>query len=1197
MNPTQKTLLVGCGGSGITTLLRFNELLAGNQEWREVLWESISYLVIDTEVEKTNGFQEGIERQLGRAKKPIVRLVQITKGYHQLDDIVGKKIDPRVGTPEGDRIRENWWFSPDTDDGKPGTAYRAQYIRDIENGAGQCGAVSYLCAWDYLPNLKENLRDILQEIQKHNIGEDAPLSNLRVCIVTGMAGGTGRGSWNLVAFKVRQALQELGCDVNPDGIFFDATCFENTPDIKRNPDQKLSTKVNSLCAISELSAWMRVRDSGKYKFRLPDLADPDPNAIGTTDVIHVDKSVTDKNKCAPVSSSYLIFGNNGRGALRDNNQYHEMAAAALYSMVVGSRYVDAGKINRLTGFGSLAASSFEVDSVNLRAYFESVLRQAAIEELCARPEKEKRLVEEAQALIGSGEGDDADGTFFGETRLCVEADMTQNSVSTLNVPFAAMPFVQRAIAIVRAKRGAVVDNFCKKLEQQNPKGALAEARNELQCVYLDDDEIAAVRRELLELSKAPDLRAALVDAVMGVYAPKAGLDMAPSIGRALAALDTLSDVFKRSETRLGTKIANDRESYSKLADVERVFRAILEGAAERNFLELHPFTAKERKDLRTNFDWHVNAAIFFKLQPMLKNIFTEAKMVIGEIRNSFESLLSVMDSVCRDFRKGATGASGEAGDIPSYGDLFVDPAFIEERKNGSIRLSASGEKAVFESLPRADDTQNIYCRVLKPIMSEVDVKKLLLRPTSHVRKDEAVTDSVKEEVQRMLRSERGLTEDGRTELKKMFVSMFKTNIFLSADFMKENFTLAKVLQMNLRCWNALLAATASEPDRFDIVRDRLRVFLGVQKFSTDDDGIPRIAWDDLIRNLVVSLVGTCKPWVQLNDSKGGEYLVTLALIPLVLDSGTVDQYSKAISAVHPAQETTIIHQGMEADGGHHLPLDRIVVFASQDIKKSASEGSPLDRVGSLDYWREADVKARMEQAERPAPTHEMPSAYFQWSEEDGEFVECERGLGFVSPRFLLDPVLSSLRWKPWAPRETITDRDAREKEVKQALLYALLGNGVAPDNVHLVSLREKFNWSFPLLEMGRDKSEDFHFVREPLEWHGGAGKTPAIPFWDKDEWLATSIDRVFEYLLGQGRPGEDGRRQEEYKEDGRRKLGQMVAESQAFETKVGPAIGGEAVTSLKEALQTWLTARWRTAKADEDKKCWRKLMEMAETGK
>ena len=1194
MNPTQKTLLVGCGGSGITTLLRFNELLAGNQEWREVLWESVSYLVIDTEVEKTREFQVAVERQLGRAKKPIIRLVQITKGYHQLDDIVGPKIDSREGTPEGDRIGENWWFAPDHD-GTPGAAYRAQYIRDLEVGAGQCGAVSYLCAWDYLPKLTADLADILAEIQSHNIGEDDPLSKLRVCIVTGMAGGTGRGSWNLVAFKVRQALQELGCDVSPDGIFFDATCFENTPDIKRDPEQKIGTKVNSLAAISELAAWMRVRDSGKYRFRLPDLDEPDPNAIGTTDVVKVDPSATDTNKCSPVSSSYLIFGNNGRGSLRDNGQYHEMAAAALYAMVVGARYVDAGKINRLTGFGSLAASSIEVDSVKMRAFFESVLRQAAVEDLCKRPEKNPDLVTDAVDMIGSGEGTDEDDTFFGRTHLCVDSAMTYSSVTTPDVSRTAMSFVQRAVSIVRAKRGAIVDNFRKKLEAQNPNAAIAFARNELKCEYLDDDEIASVRRELLDDSGAADLRAALVEAVMSVYAPPAGKDFPPSIGRALAALELLKKTFAKSKDNLDAPICSGDDVYSKLIDVENIFEGKITKAAVRGFGELHRFTAKEREILCNSFGWHVNAAIFFKLKPMLKKVFEDALADVGAIRNSFESLIAVMDAVNRDFRKGTSGVVDGAATVATYDDLFVDPGIVvkrDGREEGVFR-----EKAVFDAIPRADDTQNIYRRVVKPIMSETDLKALLLAPGSSVNKSSSVTEAVKEEVLKLLRSGTGsLTEDGRAEMKKSFVSLFKTNVSLDANFMKDHFSLTAVLKNNLKWWNRLLVAEAGDLDQFDIIRDRFRVFLGVQKFAHNDDGNPYIAWDGLLKDLVVSLVGTCKPWVKLRDARGGEYLVTMALIPVALNSGEKTEYATAIAKVHSAQETTIIHGGMEAEGGHRLPLDRIVVFASQDIKKPASGGSPLDRVSSLDYWTEASVKLRLEQAERPEPTRDKPSAYFQWSEDNGQYVERERGLGFISPKFLVDPVLANLRWKPWAPKETVSVKEANEREVESALLYALLGNGMAVDDPRLVELRDKFSWPLPLLVMGRDKAEDFHFVREPVEWTGTAGKTVAIPAWADDELLATSIDHVFEYLLGQGRPGEDGRRQEEFKADGKRKLAQMVAEMLSFDAKVGPAVGSVNLSVLKDSLQIWLKDRWRAASAT-DKPYWLKLMERANAEK
>ena len=58
---SRKTLLIGCGGSGITTLKRFNEMLAGNRQWRDRLWEEVSYLVVDTNVDDTQDFFDAVD--------------------------------------------------------------------------------------------------------------------------------------------------------------------------------------------------------------------------------------------------------------------------------------------------------------------------------------------------------------------------------------------------------------------------------------------------------------------------------------------------------------------------------------------------------------------------------------------------------------------------------------------------------------------------------------------------------------------------------------------------------------------------------------------------------------------------------------------------------------------------------------------------------------------------------------------------------------------------------------------------------------------------------------------------------------------------------------------------------------------------------------------------------------------------------
>ena len=91
-----KTLLVGCGGTGIKALMSFNRQMAGDAERRYRMWEDVSYLVIDTNRDDLDDFErgiaEGIESVNGRNIRPIHKSIHITYSNALLNDIVDKYI-------------------------------------------------------------------------------------------------------------------------------------------------------------------------------------------------------------------------------------------------------------------------------------------------------------------------------------------------------------------------------------------------------------------------------------------------------------------------------------------------------------------------------------------------------------------------------------------------------------------------------------------------------------------------------------------------------------------------------------------------------------------------------------------------------------------------------------------------------------------------------------------------------------------------------------------------------------------------------------------------------------------------------------------------------------------------------------------------------------------------------------------------
>ena len=97
---------------------------------------------------------------------------------------------------------------------------------------------------------------------------------------------------------------------------------------------------------------------------------------GMTDVIHVDSSSKDPYVQSPVRYAYLVFGDNGRQKLyvgADRNEYCNMVGVALYALVAHAKQFDGDKCNGFPKYCSLSAVSAEVETVELRKFFNEEL--------------------------------------------------------------------------------------------------------------------------------------------------------------------------------------------------------------------------------------------------------------------------------------------------------------------------------------------------------------------------------------------------------------------------------------------------------------------------------------------------------------------------------------------------------------------------------------------------------------------------------------------------------------------------------------------------------------------------------------------------------------------------------------------------------------------------------------------------------
>ena len=1170
---SRKTLLVACGGSGIKTLMRFNEMMAGNDEWRKRLPKDVAYLIIDTEVDLTNEFSEKVNKQMGdigESAMPIIRLLQITKGLNNIGQIVDDVFYGHENNPAYARLRPFWWFNPD---GR--TPFRAQFVKDIVRGAGQCSPVSYLCTWNSLPKFNEVLDDLLNELKLRNKDETHPLDGMQVFFVAVLAGGTGRGTWMPTAFKVRKYLEDVVDEINPAGIFFERGCYPNVG--KNDEDMDLGMKVNTVTGLSELSSWMRVYEDGDYAFSLPNLKRPDydpenPAGPATTDVIQVPIDEKEPAKHSPLDSAYLICEDSGHGRLADNTQYHEMAGAALYTLVTGAQIVGSTAINKLKNFGSLGASTFEVETVSLKAYSEAFLRMASVGTVCRKATKGDDLDKEADAVLDSLA--DEEHALHG---LSVFSVLDAVSPTDIAAAAGSASVVARVVGAIRADNPNVQQNFVAQMQKQKPKEAWQFASRALSVADVGKDKVNAVIDDVLKQLKVSELYEALKQLIVEAYAND---KMKASFGRAIAVINKLEAIYSSSIANLDKRIVFGKDAFAQEKDIVARFKPEFDEMAKIN----NPikdwwkhFTESEQKYLANKLSWLYNCAVFFKIRPILQKRFEDALASLAQVKAACEILAKTLSKVERTFER-ETDACVGAKRGEAFAKLFTLPT----------------TKDMLADIPCDASAQVMYRRVLKPIMTKDMVRDLLLAEGASSMRESAINASILDELKRLLVMKSAPDAGYVSEMEKTLERTFKTNVFLAKDFMDVNFSFSRVLSANVPHWNDLIADMCGSMHDYQSLCRRLKDYLGIdlaEKNDVEDIDImpPRIRPDVLINRIAESMVRTCRPWVELKSKVALKYLETDVILPVGLTPNQEQEMKKLVGAIHESDEPNVFHLNSVSTTGCRLPSDRIVVFASQCIAAEDGEvgEQALDLVQSISrMWKEPKVKAALEDAEKADS-----KAYYE--KAGGSYRERRRGLGFVSPIYVNEPMLASKRWRPWKPEMTVDDVEELTRSVDRALLYAFIGaDAKAAETTILSDIADRFGWSVPLLVMGKGKSEDFTFTREPLVWKNGKGVEDVTPAWEADETVITSIDKLYAYLMGQGKPGLEGSKLVKAQEDGAKQLQHLISEAEVFAEKIVPSIGAAALDKLRAARNKWLTVRARTATKD-DIPFWKRLQQAA----
>jgi hypothetical protein len=371
-------IIIGCGGSGIETIKRFNRLLAEDPYWHDHAYQDIYYIAVDTEAAQIDSLEDEIQTSFGGVRGPYVCAIQTSAEWNNL----GAAVDRFMVSPYADgadsekleRLKEHWWF--DQDD----APFDAPLVTPLSDGAGQCPPVSYFLTWLKMTQIEGRLTKLINLIKtrRAQIPGCSPLENNNVIIASSLAGGTGRGCWQLLAFKFRQICKRMGARnfANPVAYLYQGSLY--APHV--NSDQSLSVRVNSFTGVSELSSWLSMISAGvqdKVEYDLPNMQYPDRNVL---DVGFRENKLS----VTPVNNVYLIFPEGSdQTVIGEIGDAYDMVGTAIYSKVTESA-IKAEFINDSDKpYWGVGTATFEIPADSIRTYIELSSRVKATEQLLA----------------------------------------------------------------------------------------------------------------------------------------------------------------------------------------------------------------------------------------------------------------------------------------------------------------------------------------------------------------------------------------------------------------------------------------------------------------------------------------------------------------------------------------------------------------------------------------------------------------------------------------------------------------------------------------------------------------------------------------------------------------------------------------------------------------------------------------------
>lgn len=1050
-------ILLAFGGSGGKTVQHLMAQMANDPEAARVAKERIHIVLCDTDDADLEKARDGVLaafKASGLADPPPIEIVRLADSVDLFQDLVSERIF-RMSAEEREVMRQYWWFEPSRD-GRSDKPFSAPTMpENVNRGAAQSPLVSHFLAWNKLPEFERTLEKIANYCKNERNLENFSVD---LFVIAGLAGGTGRGAWQTLAFKAREFFWQ---DKNgrracrPIGFFFDWTCFRDIAE--QRPEQMIKLQVNSYTGLSELSMWLRSAlpadgviakfDSGVSReraFMLPSLSSPTDRSAAALDT---ERYMAEDDEArlgrSPIHRAYIFTDKSKSMAIQSCQQAYELASAAIYGRLCISqtRSADSNEPERA------CATATSILSVPIAKIRLAVLKEANSHRLnqmthgMSTQESEQGPGKPLTAYDGSGGSrsivmNDADlnrevasarrallGLLDIGEKQVFEAEGAQ-SRRTPTSPRSVLAFAVSQ----QGERGVVdaIDN------SEGKRGVLAALDRAIHGVRGKSFTQGAVDSALSEIIKGLPSVSGMGDGVLP-----------PGARRAEINERRYSQISEHYVTAPILRALGEDGRQGGVGPALAMTSSLLAAAAEakRSIQRASEDVDGSQSTASNNQDW---AKPYF-------NLFGKIRLTQ---KDSFRSL--VRQQLCASAYPAVASAMSELveailKDIEAIHGILTDTVRVMEhqrqvisreaqelRKECFTMLGSGSERAADEDkmrksfLDQRGNPVTKMIRTLRPIYEKNAYDEIVSGLVSDSKAIQAATVDFREFLIGRIGTNQRRTERSAYEFRNLLEEQLKLVLGRQSVEFKQ----------------------LEDAYKIEVVLDGL----GVAWFETYKARKSDARWANSFAAEVLALTGydLRKQFESAGDAKSGAVQSVEDLRPEtgrdILASAAVtlargcDPFVQFASGGDRRDRATVIIPGHSGDDGFKEMEGKIQKLAREDggfahIKTVASDRNYFMLVATADLPK-MDFANTGWDGWFSEPSNPDVRKWLAWCErEDGiapfKTADGSVGLGYVCPKYVRDPHLSARRWKPWVKNDRQREQMYRKWV---ALAYALLGN-------------------------------------------------------------------------------------------------------------------------------------------------------------